>query len=745
MEKDMMYTYLRLIKERAEQFRDSYETYYNECINHFEDGCRCDDFAFYAYMEMAIYKRTKDKLHAKYAVKALSDMGRLSDLYHEKVKDQEQGNKKATYTVRQAVLTSGRPKDAPMEQMFCPTYFLMSYYELNKENLFTEEERDYCKKAALRSIVPLSEYTDWGPQNRGMIKGTNLLLAGHCFPEDEKADERKKLGKILCSQSLGKWSIEDAQVYIPIWLSEIILYNEVFGSDEYYKKPTVYFYFDYIRNLMAPNGMIPEFGDGRFLNSLEAFIFCLEKGAAVYRDGKMRYAASKLLNYLFTLQQEYDTNLGNVAFLASALIWCDESVTQEKYTFESGEILDDIIGKKYRLCNDCEKDSRYLFFNYRDEGDYAYLAREYMRNTIVVENEKMHHGHSDENSIALLMAEDSLLLRDGGYREMDQISEDFLPGTYRSDFYHNKMLVRNGCIPADVNFIDFCSAEEVYNPVRTEKIFVETFDYCDAARTRVYDEKHQVDCDRTIVYLKKEGIYLVLDSVTARKDGDYTFGPVFYGEEITGSKGNYFSRNYENACDQPLVKHYKNPQNYMLNIVFPEQSFQFGQRTLRRNYHKETGLFQTYSGFMKKDQTIHMVTLLNPVRVQSDAQDIKVKHILGSSNGISVELETREGIHTFAFKDRTNNGYEKGIRKPNYIFENTAVRYKDLYTDALFTHLFEESNSESVAYELIHFTRAEYKNKLLWQVPHSSLIQGDWSLAEGISLWNKWFGTTDLK
>ena len=61
------------------------------------------------------------------------------------------------------------------------------------------------------------------------------------------------------------------------------------------------------------------------------------------------------------------------------------------------------------------------------------------RNTISVEEEKMHHGHADENSIVSLMDGDQLLLHDAGYR-------DGLPsgkfGAWRQDYFHNRLVVR---------------------------------------------------------------------------------------------------------------------------------------------------------------------------------------------------------------------------------------------------------------------------------------------------------------
>lgn len=737
MREDLRMQYYRLVKEQAERFANRYQTYYDNCAANFADGCRCDDFSAYAYLEYSLYRYTGIRQHGENAVKALADMGRLSDLYLESAAIGERESAKS-YTVRQAVLTSGRPLEAPMETMFCPTYYLLAYKGLSEEGLVTEEEKEYCKKAVFRSIKPLFAYTDWGPQNRGMIKGTNLMLAGTCFPQAKESGDCLKLGEVLCGESLGKWSVEDAQVYIPIWLNEIIVYQEICGKKDFYSSPVVKFYFDYLLNLMTPDGMMPEFGDGRFLNSAEACICCLEKGAVIYRDGRMRYGAEKMTGYLCERLIPYESTLNNVCFLASALIWSDESVEPEPFSMKSAEILDDMIGKKYRFCNGGEGDCGYLLFNYRDEGDYGRRVRSYMRSTLVVEKEKMHHGHSDENSIVLLTAGDSILLRDGGYREMDG-GERLLEGSYRSDFYHNKLLVRRGKPESGMEFIDFCTKEPDYCKVRTDKIYFETFAHCDAARTRLVDKVHQAECDRTIVYDKDYNYYLVLDTVKALADGDYTFGPVFFGEELLKEGDTYYLTNHEVVCDQPIEKHFKNGEDYRLKLQFPQKEFHCGSQEIRRSYHQENGLYQIFSGYLKKDETVSMVTLLQPAKRDGSTKQVTVKEAVPVENGISVEISADCGKIVFAFRYELNAGHEEGIIKPDYQFGNTGIRYGELYTDALFSHIWKENGK--TAYELISFTRAEYEGRLLWQVPASSLIQGDFTLAEGISEWNKWYGT----
>lgn len=728
--------YYQLVKRQAELFDEKYETYVNECkANMGEKGCCCDDLAAYAYLEYALYCFDKNRDHLKNAKQALNDMGELSDLCY--AGSSQKSLEGTSYTIRQAVLKSGRLHEAPMEAMFIPTYFLLTYQGLVNEQEMTPELKELCERSIFRSLKPLFEYTDWGPQNRGMIKGTNLTLAGICFPDSKQAEECRKLGKILCEESLGKWSIEDAQVYIPIWLNEVIIYQNVCGSDTYYQNPLVKYYFDYMVSLTAPSGMVPEFGDGRFLNSAEAYICCLEKGADIYKDGKMKKTAAKIMSYMLNQLKQYESTMNNICFLANALIWCNEVVKPEKVPFKSSEILDDLIGKKYRFYNKNGDNEQYLFVNYRDEGPYARRVRNYMRSTLVVEDEKMHHGHSDENSIVLLTAGDSVLLRDGGYREMDG-EKGVLPGGYRSDFYHNRLVVRNTVIDNVDEFLTYCSKEPTYKRVETDKIYFEVFQTCDTARTKVVDPVHHIESDRCIVYDKRNGYYLILDFVQALEDGDYTFAPIYYGESVTKSDREAVLKNFEIVCDQPFEKHFANSQEYALKILFPQKQFEIGSEEIRRSYHQETGVYSIFRGNLKKGERVGMVSVLCPVKEQEmDAKKMEVKQILDMEDGIGVEIEAAGEKQIFAFRYDLNKGHRRGIKKPEYAFDRKAIHYGELYTDALFTHMIEAE--DKVNYEVLSFTRVEYKEQLLMQVKQSSLIQGNWTLEEGVSEWNKWY------
>ena len=164
----------------------------------------------------------------------------------------------------------------------------------------------------------------------------------------------------------------------------------------------------------------------------------------------------------------------------------------------SAEVMEDVQGKKIVFRNGWESQSTYMLLNYRDEGDGGLIFRDYLRDTIPVEEEKMTHGHADENSIILLMTNGSVLLHDGGYRE-------FMPsgpfGAFRQDYFHNRLCVRQEKIAMGQkqgeyrysvrdavegqSVLDFMHNAGSYRRVRTQKVDFLTFPDFDYSRSRL--------------------------------------------------------------------------------------------------------------------------------------------------------------------------------------------------------------------------------------------------------------------
>ena len=191
----------------------------------------------------------------------------------------------------------------------------------------------------------------------------------------------------------------------------------------------------------------------------------------------------------------------------------------------SQEVMEDVQGKKIVFRDGWGPPASYLLLNYRDEGDGGLNFRDYLRDTIPVEEEKMTHGHADENSIPLLMAGGSVLLHDAGYR-------DYMPsgpfGAFRQDYFHNRLVVRpekiffgpegrgialqrsDAAVPGQ-GLLDFLRDAGSYRRVRTQKVDFLTLPDIDYVGTRMIDDNWGYSWDRVIAYVKEGGLFVVFD------------------------------------------------------------------------------------------------------------------------------------------------------------------------------------------------------------------------------------------
>ncbi len=75
----------------------------------------------------------------------------------------------------------------------------------------------------------------------------------------------------------------------------------------------------------------------------------------------------------------------------------DPSVEPETPDFRSGDALEGVISKKIVFRSGWEEEASYLLLNYKDEGYYSIHQKEYLKRTLTVEQEKIHHGHPESS------------------------------------------------------------------------------------------------------------------------------------------------------------------------------------------------------------------------------------------------------------------------------------------------------------------------------------------------------------
>lgn len=93
--------------------------------------------------------------------------------------------------------------------------------------------------------------------------------------------------------------------------------------------------------------------------------------------------------------------------------------------------------------------------------------------------------------------------------------------------------MRNGRMFRENGFLEYAENIGDYLPVRTEKLFFHQFAGAEVIKTRLYDDFHNADADRHIVYLKAANAFVVVDTVHPRAAQEMTTGVMYHAEHIS--------------------------------------------------------------------------------------------------------------------------------------------------------------------------------------------------------------------
>jgi len=363
-----------------------------------------------------------------------------------------------------------------LPSMFSFGKFVHAYHILNTNSTLDEKEQKAIEAQIAEGANFIIRDQEWGPMNRSMLRAEGLLYAVKALPNHPDRTAWLATGNALLGDNINQWNIEDASMYHAIWLYSMLgCANYVAENDEIYKLPFLQYYHRYNLELLSPAMVIPDFGDATWKARWYLYLAFFENGANKTNDPNLRWAASKIFDKHVAAS---GNNIHIAMVLSDACRWANFELESKAPDSKSREVLDDVVGKKIVFRNGWESDGTYMLLNYRDEGDGGYNYREYLRNTLTVNEEKMHHGHADENSIAFLMKNKSVLLHDGGYRDY-QPSGPF--GAYRADYFHNRVVVRKNKFehqPASrqagqnsqKSLLDYIHNSGAYRQVTTKKI-----------------------------------------------------------------------------------------------------------------------------------------------------------------------------------------------------------------------------------------------------------------------------------
>jgi hypothetical protein len=612
-----------------------------------------------------------------------------------------------------------------LPDFFSTMKYIKPFEILKRKGMLTPAETGEMTKVIIHNINYLLQSQEWGAMNRAALRAETLGWAVRALAEIPEAEKWRSYEYALGYDNWGNWEIEDAMLYHAVWLYSMIGYADSKKQiKELFDTPEMYYYSHYFLNLMAPNGMVAAFGDSRLNDNWYLWLVYFETAANIYSNPELKWAASVIANKFI------DFNNKAAIGLAYNLLDCYRLGSDKIYPVMpknlSQEVMEDVQGKKIVMRNGWDPKSSFLLLNYKDEGDGGLVYRNYLRDGIAVEEEKMTHGHADENSIALLMNNGSVLLADGGYR-------DYMPsgpfGAYRQDYFHNRLVVRPekifmGQKPGEKRYdvpnmapvkgqsvLDFVHNAGSYRQVSTNKVDFITLPDFDYSRTKVTDETMGYEWDRVITYVKDPGFYVIFDIVKGRKEQYFTAANMWHTRKIISSGDHWYDTMYDS------VYTYKNSTDNHLLICFPKNHYRLESvENEKRNYINELAISEYTGQFLELGQHIGFITLLIPHGKDTDISTwkdrIKLIETGEDEPGLSVEITNGREIIQVGVKSDLRMDMIRDYRRPKYTYESGKVIYDNVETNGDF--FITRKSGDKLSYTAVNVTKILYGGKLLF-------------------------------
>jgi len=675
-------------------------------------------------LEMAViysylYEKEKNRDYAERAKKVLTTYGDFRSIYPE-----SSIKKRADYQ-------NGVPA---LPDFFFARLYIRTYDVLRRARLLSPDEDRAASDMIAESMRYLLSTQEWGAMNRSSLRAETLAWAARALPGHPDAGTWAMQRDALGNDNWGQWEIEDATIYHGIWLYSMLGYADALGRmSEFLKTPEAYYYAQYFLKLMCPAGMLPDFGDAHWMTHWTYFLVFFEAAAGQYRDPHMKWAAATIAGKFVDFSRP--TNVGLGYMLLDCYRWGADGLASRPPASLTEEVMEDVQGKKIVFRDGWAPGSTYLLLNYRDEGDGGLRDRDYLRDSIPVEEEKMTHGHADENSIALLMTGGSVLLHDGGYR-------DYMPsgpyGAFRQDYFHNRLCVRPEKIfmgqkqgefrysirdaVQGQDVLEFFRNAGSYRRVRTQKIDFLTFPDFDYSRTRVVDDGWGYESDRVIVYVKDPGFFVVFDLFKSKKEEFFTLANMWHTRKILAQGPHWYDTVYDTISGQG-GRGESLPDDRSLLIFFPSTHFRLeGVEPEKRHYQDEWMIHQTTAQHFELGETVGFVTVLIPHKkgesIESWLKSVSLLPVGPERAGMGIQIRNGDKTVFIGVKNDLRMDMIRDWRRPRYTYEAGKIAFGDFETNGDF--LFGALNGSTLDYTVVNLTKASFRGKVLAEAGQAS-------------------------
>ena len=704
-------------------------THYDELIEKWKQGFDPDNVFGYrppgGLLETAViyahlYEKEKKTEYGERAKKVLLTYGDFRALYPDWARA-----KRADYA-------DGVPS---LPDFFTVMRYIRAYEILRRLGNLSPTETKKIEGEIAHSMDYILRSQEWGPMNRSALRAESLAWAVRALPSHPRVKIWEMQRRALGDDNWGNWQIEDATIYNGVWLFALLGYAEALNKrEELLRTPEMYYYAHYYLHLMSPAGMIPDFGDAHWEANWAHYLVFFEAAAGVLKDAHLKWAATTIARKFIDFNNPNNVGLGYM--LLDCCRWGSDGLSALPPEILSEEVMEDVQGKKIVFRSGWRPQDTYLLLNYRDEGDGGLNFRDYLRDTIPVEEEKMTHGHSDENSIVLLMSGGSVLLHDAGYR-------DYMPsgpyGAYRQDYFHNRLCVRpekiwlgqkkgeyrysvRDEVPGQ-SVLDFLRDAGSYRRVRTQKVdflALEDFAY---SRTRLSDDSWGYEWDRVVTYIKSPEMFVVFDIFKARKEEWFTLTNLWHAQKILARGEHWYKTAYENIQNCAL------PPDKNLLIVFPLTHYRLeGVEPIKRHYQDEFLIHQTTAQHFELGETTGFVTVLLPHSQDSNylgwVDRINLLPVDPARAGLGLKIDAGEKKFVVAVKNDLRQDMARDWRRPKYTYEAGKIRFGEFETNGDFLFASEAKSegkaaSAKLSYTIVNLTKARYRDQVLFEAKPS--------------------------
>jgi len=633
------------------------------------------------------------------------------------------GDYRSAYPASSVKLRADYADGVPaLPDFFTVMRYVQAFETLKRLGRLTPAEVETASDLIAGSMRYLLRTAEWGPMNRSALRAESLAWAVRALPDHPDAPKWEMERKALGDDSWGQWQIEDATIYNGVWLYALLGYADALGrTKELFATPEMSYYAQYYLNLFCPAGVVPDFGDAHWTANWAHFLVFFEAAAGALGDPGLKWAAETIAAKFVDFAKPTSAGLG--VMLLDAYRFGTDKVKAAAPATLSMEVMEDVQGKKIVFRSGWSPLSAYLLLNYRDEGDGGLIFRDYLRDTIPVEEEKMTHGHADENGIALLMSGGSVLLHDGGYR-------DYMPsgpyGAYRQDYFHNRLCVRpekifwgqkagefrygvRDAVPGQT-LLEFMRDAGSYRPVRTRKVDFLTFADFDYSRTRLIDDGWGYQADRVVVYVKDPECYVVFDVFKALREDYFTLGALWHTRQIFAQGEHWYDTGYDRIQAAVL------PQDKRLLIFFPSpEPRQEGVEAEKRHYQDEWLVHQSWAQHFELGETWTFVSVLVPHGAGEDPKAWLERISLAPASpergaaGIVIKDGDRDII--VGIKTDLRRGISRDDRRPRYTFEAGRIAIGGLETDG--DLVVASLRGGDLAYTIVNLTKAVFRGRTL--------------------------------